>query len=171
MNIGDLVGSLPGAPRAILDRPWVTAELPAGTSSAGTQNFGDQLAALRGAGDVQETGHEVIRGVETTRYHAEIDTQRALDRVDAADRDSVQKALELFGDSMPMDVWIDGDGLPRRVAMKIRTTAAGQSISVDERIDFYDFGADVSVEAPPADEVMPMTDFQALAGGLSRSSA
>lgn len=171
MGFGDLLADAPGAPRAIRERPWVEVEIPEGASSAGTQNFADQLAALRGAGDVQQEGHDEIRGVETTKYHAEIDVQRALDRVASSDRDTVQKALGMFGDSLPMDVWIDDDGLPRRIAMKVHMTTDGHSITVDERMDFYDFGTDVSVEAPPPSEVMSMVEFQALAGGSKRNTA
>ncbi len=171
MGFGDLLADVPGVPRAIRQRPWVTVEIPEGASSAGTQNFADQLAALRGAGDVRQAGHEEIRGVETTKYHAEIDVQRALDRLESADRATVQQALRMFGDSLPMDVWIDADGLPRRIAMKMHMTAEGSSITVRERIDFYDFGTEVSVEAPPPSEVMSMDEFQALADGSNRTSA
>jgi hypothetical protein len=45
---------------------------------------------------VRARGHERIRGVETTRYHAEVDVQRALDAVSRSDRTQVEQALKLF---------------------------------------------------------------------------
>jgi len=69
----------------------------------------------------------------------------------------------LGGHSFPVDVWIDHDGLPRRFAADIEI--AGQA-SVKESVDYTDFGTDVTVEAPPADQVQSLNDFQQAAAGV-----
>jgi hypothetical protein len=160
VDLGELAANSRNAPRSVRERPWIKVAIPGDIASAGTQNFGDQLAALRGAGDVRARGHERIRGVETTRYHAEVDVQRALDAVSRSDRTQVEQALKLFGPSLPIDVWIDGHGLPRRMVMTIHATGNGSSATIDEHLDFFDFGADVSVATPPADLVQSMDEFR-----------
>lgn len=55
------------------------------------------------------------------------------------------------------DVWVGGDGLVRRV-----TVSDGGETSVT--VELFDFGADVEVERPPADEVAELGDL--LQGGF-----
>jgi hypothetical protein len=109
---------------------------------------------------VKEAGTEKIGDVETTKYHAVVQFDKALDRVPDAtlddlniDKQDLAKELDamhgLVGNEMPVDVWIDGDGLLRR--MKMDMTVAGATMSIEMNLDQY--GVDVHVEAPPADQV------------------
>jgi hypothetical protein len=59
--------------------------------------------------------------------------------------------------SSRVDVWIGEDGLVRRV-----TVSDGDG--TDVRLELFDFGADVEVERPPADEVAELGDL--LKGGF-----
>ena len=61
--------------------------------------------------------------------------------------------------TFPMDVWIDGDGLPRRFTMELKIPGAG---SVAMRMDFTDYGRSVDVSAPPASETISMQQLQSL---------
>jgi hypothetical protein len=121
------------------------------------------LQALRGAGDVRLVGHDDIDGTQTDHYHAEVDLQKAIAKVPEQYRDAAARGMKLLGTTFPIDVWIDRDGLPRRFAVDIELPGTG---SVKESIDYTDFGADVSVEAPPADQVQSMDDFQRVASGV-----
>ncbi|HEU4450419.1 MAG TPA: hypothetical protein VFR63_10630 [Gaiellaceae bacterium] len=56
-----------------------------------------------------------------------------------------------------VDVWVGEDGLVRRVAVRARGGA-------DVRLELFDFGADVEVERPSADEVAELGDL--LQGGF-----
>jgi hypothetical protein len=56
-------------------------------------------------------------------------------------------------------VWIDGDGQARKVTTEIDATMG----TVTSSIEYYDFGAAVSVQAPPASDTL---DFSDLLGGL-----
>ena len=76
------------------------------------------LQALRGAGDVPppNLGPETVRGVETDHYRAMVDRRRRWSRYRPVPRAQVpasglETALKV---SLPIDVWIDGDGLARR---------------------------------------------------------
>jgi len=78
-------------------------------------------------------------------------------------RATAAAGMKVLGTSFPVDVWIDGDGLPRRFEIDIEIPGKG---SVKESIDYTDFGADVSIDAPPADQVQSMADFQRAASGV-----
>jgi hypothetical protein len=61
--------------------------------------------------------------------------------------------------TIPADVWVDSDGLARRIQLKLDLgtmagTGGGSDLPVMTiSIDLYDFGVPVHVEAPPADQV------------------
>ena len=80
-----------------------------------------------------------------------IDKQTLIQQLDAM-RESV-------GSDLPVDVWIDGDGLLRRLRMDL--PFEGQHMSMVMDLDEY--GVDVAVEAPPADQV---TDLSSALGDL-----
>lgn len=114
----------------------------------------DILAFLRGtSANVRAVGSERVRGVATTRYRGTIDFARVTPQAPARDR-GVLRALRAFlrfqgVDGIPYDVWVDGDGLARRV----RTETRLASVRVTQTVDFYDFGIDVRVTPPPPEAV------------------
>jgi hypothetical protein len=142
-------------------------------------NLGDANSAVPGLGQsdpsqflayletvsagVTKVGTETIRGVETTHYEATLDLAKAIDRADVPEslRDDLGEIVQKHGASftMPADVWVDNDGLARRVQLKLDLAqVAGTDREtglpvMTMSMDFYDFGVPVHVEAPPADEV------------------
>jgi hypothetical protein len=161
MNMGALLGAR--ADSVLGGKDWVSVDLSQLGAQSGTQNPADMLQSLRGAGDVREVGEQEIDGVSTTQYRAEIDLRKAIDKLPARYRHLAEKGMDLLGASFPVDVWIDHDGLPRRFEMSIDVGSKG---SVKERIDYSDYGADVAIEAPPADQVQSMEDFQRVANSV-----
>lgn len=140
-----------------------------GAASSPTQ----VLETLRGvADDVEELGAEDVRGVETTRYRATVDFEDVLAGVPDEQREQMQAQLDQLGgadiDSLPVEVWIDGDGLARRLEMALEDTGAmGAPGSVTLTIDLFDYGQPFSVEVPPAEEVTPLAEVMpGMAGGL-----
>jgi hypothetical protein len=123
------------------------------------------LQYLRGASeDFEEVGSEEVRGVETTHYRGTVDLRKALEQIPADSRDAFERVLELVGDTkMPFEVWIDNDGLARRMKYEQPLPAGegGQGTSMVLTMDMYDFGVEVDVEPPPDDEVL---DLQELVG-------
>jgi hypothetical protein len=56
--------------------------------------------------------------------------------------------------AMPVDVWVDGDGLVRRVALELDAGAAGSvPVATTMTMDLYDYGTPVDVALPVASEV------------------
>jgi len=161
MNMGALLGAR--ADDLLHGKDWIGIDMSGLGADGGTQNPADMLQSLRGAGDVREVGHTMIDGTETTHYRADIDVQKAMEKVPEKYRATAEQGMKVLGTTFPIDVWIDNDGLPRRFAIDIEIPGKG---SVKESIDYTDFGADVSIDAPPADEVQSMADFQRAASGV-----
>jgi hypothetical protein len=144
-----------------------------GSTSPFSQDPSQILATLNDVSDsVTKVGTEDIRGVETTHYRAQIDLTKAAEK-SGAEASQLEQYKELTGsDTLPEDVWLDNDGLPRRIALDIQpksgSSASAELSKVAFTIDFFDFGkADTdSIVAPPADEVgeLPTSALGGLGG-------
>jgi hypothetical protein len=158
-------------------KTWVKADLDklANTLGSGfgqlvgqsSQNPSDTLAMLRGVGDVEKVGSETLDGTDVTHYRATIDLAKA-----AEQKGVPQTAIDRLRQSgapekLPVDVWIgDDDGLPRKMTMDYDAKTLSSPVSTKMTMTFSNWGSDVTVAAPPADEVF---DATALAGKGSRS--
>ena len=140
----------------------------------GAYDFTQTLEALRGAaGEPEVVGEEDVRGVATTRYRLDLDLAEAIASAPEEQREQLEAAFEQMGGSadlaagvIPVEAWVDEDDLPRRIRMDmtsmLRTMGQGEG-SVTMTMDFFDFGDDVAIEVPSADEV---TSFREAMGGF-----
>jgi hypothetical protein len=121
------------------------------------------LQYLRGASeDFEEVGSEEVRGVETTHYRGTVDLRKALEQIPAESREGFERVLELVGQTkMPFEVWIDDDGLARRMKYEQPLPAGqgSQDASMGLTMEMYDFGTEVDVEPPPANEVIDLQEM------------
>jgi hypothetical protein len=143
---------------------------------AGAFDFTQTLDALRGTvGEPEVVGQEEVRGVATTHYRASMDLAEALEQAPAEQRAQLEAAfgqLEsgALGDAeIPIDVWIDDDDLPRRMRLSMDPMLAALDArdgSITMTMELFDYGDDVSIAIPPADEVTPLSEaFGGLGGG------
>jgi hypothetical protein len=163
-------------------KPWIKFDLEAIGQEQGLDlsqlqqlNQGDPsqiLGYLRGAGTVEDLGTETIDGVETTHYRAIVDLDRVVSQAPAELRPQVQKQIDLLKEQsgiteLPIEVWVDADGLPRRVtySFDLSLTDPESKTSTILTMDFADYGLDVTVEPPPASEVTDVTELSAGAAG------
>ncbi|MDQ2911215.1 MAG: hypothetical protein M3R26_01970 [Actinomycetota bacterium] len=118
------------------------------------------LAYLRGStGKVQELGKEKVKGAETTHYRATIDLEQAARRAKGSTRGSIRRVIDVAGvKKLPVDVWVGEDGYVRKVVYKQHS---GKKQSAKITMELYDFGAPITITAPPAAAVV---DFQELLG-------
>lgn len=144
-------------------------DLSALITQGGGQDPTQVLTYLKAAGgDVTRVGSETVRGVATTHYKATIDFKRVPESAPAEQRAAVRRSIneliELSGtSSAPLEVWIDGDGLARRILTTTTTGTAAQRIKLRQRIELYDFGTKVDVTIPPAGETVDAGDLGQLA--------
>ena len=132
----------------------------------------ETLAYLKAAGEVTEVADEKVRGVDTTRYSATIDLRKVPDLAPANLRDRVRRTIdqliEMTGKStQPMDVWVDEEGLVRRMSFTQALASGGQTTRVKSVTEMYDFGTAVEVDVPPANQVSDLQELMEQAKGAS----
>lgn len=158
-------------------KEWASVDLATslGQSGLGSLDLTQQqdpaqtLQYLRAASTgVKEDGSATVRGVETTRYTGRLDFRKALDagleklELSPAERQRARAGMkwmldQLGANGVPFEVFVDGDGLLRRMTMHMNMTVEGEEMSMKMLIDYFDFGVDVDVEAPPAGDVSDVT--------------
>jgi hypothetical protein len=113
----------------------------------------ETLALLDGVSDdgVQRTGEEDVQGVHTTRYQADLDVARALRRSTVGiDPETLRRfAGNIEAKTLTVTVWIDDDGLVRRLRVPLPTLTI--------TTEYRDFGAAVDV-APPTNHVIDVSE-------------
>jgi hypothetical protein len=128
----------------------------------GTTDPSQLLETLRGvADDVTEEGREAVRGVETTRYGATIDLGRALEEAPADQRERLEALVADLGDELtevPITVWVDDEGLPRRLTMELGFGSTTDLPSATMSIELFDYGEPVDIVVPSEDDVTPMAE-------------
>lgn len=154
-------------------KPWIEFDLQkigkkmginfgALMNSSTTSDPTQSLAYLQAASNsIQNLGTESVGGVTTTHYHAVVDMRKAMKvmvarapRPDkAAVRSTYQNLLAQTGiTTYPMDVWVDGQGLVRKMHLQMPVATSGGE-SMDMTMQLSDFGAPVNVSPPPASQV------------------
>ncbi len=128
----------------------------------------DVLEALRGlTGEIETVGTEELRGVETTHYRAVLDPVELAKRATAGHADATSLVDELSTQGgvtdVPLDVWIDANGLVRKLSLDFTATDASsaQSSHVALAFELWDYGERVEIDVPPASQVV---DASALRG-------
>ena len=111
---------------------------------------------------VTKIGEEEIRGVPTSRYRAVVDLNllesQAPPGKEAEWSAYVQTLRDRIGlDFIPVEVWVDDDGLIRRLYHEHGFATEGTSAVVTTEL--YDFGVDVNVKAPPPGQVAALDDL------------
>jgi hypothetical protein len=136
------------------------------------------LESLRGVtGEPEVVGQEDVHGVATTHYRATMSLADAVAQVPQARRAEVEAALEQLGEvgdaEMPVDVWIDGDDLPRRMTLDMGAAfgaIAGEDAGATMTIELFDYGQPVDIEIPSPDEVTPFREVMDGLGDLGEAS-
>ena len=156
--------------------PWVSIDLTKATGvdlgqlSQLSQNPADQLEMLRAASDsVEKRGEKEVRGVQTTHFHAVVNIRKSLDEglknLPEKDREKTKRALEAIVaqsglDTIPVDVFLDDQGVLRRMVMDMEMAVgeASEKLRMVMTMDMFDFGTEVDVTAPPASQVTDITE-------------
>jgi len=158
-------------------KEWASVDLAKSLEQAGLgsldltqqQDPAQTLQYLRAASTgVAEDGGATVRGVETTRYTGRLDFRKALDagleklELSPAERQRARVGMQWMLDQLgakgvPFEVFVDQDGLVRRMTMHMNMTVEGEQMSMKMSIDYFDFGVDVNVQAPPARDVYDAT--------------
>src|SRR5262245_7696973 len=124
------------------------------------------LSLLKAASSsgVTSEGTEEIRGIDTTHYSAEVDLAKAIDSAPKRDRRALRRSLRILKSAdaetiVPVDVWVDREGLARRVR---QAWPVVDDEEFEMTFDYFDFGVPVDVKAPASDQVMTEKEFDAM---------
>jgi len=136
---------------------WIKLDLAqlAGNNSLGTAT--DPCSTLSMLKNVPGTavtklGDDTVNGESATHYQVKLDINTLLAN------SPLKKLVDQLGSAgmpstIPLDLWIDGQGRPARLVMDLAFTIQGQSIKEDLTIDLHDWGTPVSVTAPDPSQV------------------
>jgi hypothetical protein len=162
MNLGALSSQVPGG------KQWIRLDLSKLGSSQGV-DFNkllsgsglqptDLLSLLKTEGaTVSKVGRATVDGVAATHYHVVVDMAKALEARGLTSPMLAGVAAEM--PTVPEDVWIGKDGLVHRIRLSFGLDQQGKQMQMSMAMDLYDYGANVSIVAPPASAVFDATDF------------
>jgi hypothetical protein len=172
-------------PEGTAPTPWVRLDLEDAEGIPGLESIQDltndpsrNLSFLQGVtGEVEEVGQEEVRGAEATHYRFMVDLEQAAQQAPEENRAFLQQQIETLGvTELPTELWLDGEDrivrqsynldlgqvqVPQATEGAEQPQLTGQVATV---IEYFDFGREVTVEPPPAEEV---TDFADLLGGTA----
>jgi LppX_LprAFG lipoprotein len=113
----------------------------------------DLLSMLKGEGaKVRTVGPATVDGVSTTQYRVTIDVAKALQARGAS---PLLGAAAAQAPTIPADVWIGKDGLVRRIKVSYGVAHTHAAMTMD----LYDYGAHVTIAAPPSSSVVDATQL------------
>ncbi|MCB1016344.1 MAG: hypothetical protein KDB10_14705 [Acidimicrobiales bacterium] len=145
--------TLPGLGCQFLDVGDLLADAGAGGTAMDPGTVLDQLRAVDDG--VVDEGPLDVRGVETTHLSASYTLRDALDVLPEDQADALRELYAILPSDyldteQRVDVFVDGDGLLRRVQVASPgPDVSGVSVPDSTTIlDYFDFGVDVAVEAP-----------------------
>ena len=106
---------------------------------------------LTASKDVHKAGKETVGGVSTTHYTGTIVLTDALNKLSTDQRTQAQKIFGQNGlDKLNFDTWIDGQQLPRKLAL---ATTKGSKVDFTTTMTYTGFNSPVSITAPPQSQV------------------
>lgn len=128
-----------------------------------------QLQPLLASGDLHKVGTETVDGVQAEHYSGTVNPATAFDSSLAAQNLTADQIAQLKSfmkasgvSTETIDVWVAANGLPVRETVSSSTSAG--AFKMDMHLS--DWGAPVSISAPPADQV---SDIGSMMGGLGAS--
>lgn len=159
----------------------ISGELPGGKEWLAMQPFlghseqeamvggGDPDSALRMFtavdGSFQEMGREKVRGVPTSRYRTSISLNGYAELLRDEGKDELADHYEKLATLMPGPVigeaWIDDKEIVRRnrVVMEMPGESGQPAMTMDMRMDLFDFGARPEIGLPDSSRVFDATPY------------
>ncbi len=122
----------------------------------------EMLDALRSAaGDVEDLGADVVRGTDVTHYRMMVDLRELEAMLPEDEASSLDDDLGELNPEVPVDFWLDGDGQLRRVLLVLDSPEAvdSEAATITLDVELFDFGQDLGIEPPPADQILTEDDL------------
>ncbi len=114
------------------------------------------LEQFKEAGTIESSAEEDLNGTPTTHYKIAVDVQKLADQQqDPTLKQAMQEAIRSGLKDFPVELWVDEENLPVRMAIEMPTAdpASGKTVPVKVQVDYTNWGEPVDIQAPPADQV------------------
>ncbi|MDT0382040.1 hypothetical protein RM572_25070 [Streptomyces sp. DSM 42041] len=163
-----------GAVAESAEDPEMAEAMTSGLDNLG-QSPAQQMGMLLDSPNVKFAGEEKIDGVATRHYTGSLTIEEALkankslEVLEEKEREQLLDQLEASGiEEYRIEAWVNEEDLPVRIDVGMETPEG----TVDMTQKMSDFGADVSVDAPPASETIDlMKMLEELQGAGSTAGA
>jgi hypothetical protein len=162
MQLGFLSSQLPGGKQWIkldVSKLGKAAGLDLGKLMSGTQfQPSDLLGMLTSEGaKIQRLGPATVDGVATTHYRVTIDLAKVLQSKGLTS--PLLNGITAQMKTATSEVWIGKDGLVRRVKISYNVPHGATPMRMAMTMSLYDYGAHLSIAAPPSSQVFDATSF------------
>jgi hypothetical protein len=162
LRLRPLASQIPGGKQWIkldISELGKSAGVEVGKLMSGSQlQPSDLLGMLRSEGaTIRKIGSATIGGTATTHYRVTVDLAKALESKGLASPLLGSVAAQM--PKLPEDVWIGTDGLVRRVGLSYGFPRAGHRIRMHMTLNISDYGAHVTIAAPPSSQVFDATQL------------
>ncbi|WP_255638167.1 hypothetical protein [Amycolatopsis sp. DSM 110486] len=168
------------------DKPWIKitpgASDPLSQAMSGTLGSTSQasdptelLDRIAEAGQILSSDQTTLDGEKVNHYKMDLDLDKALDQftvsMPAAARAKVDQQLKGKHVMLPAELWVDKNQLPREITfdetalMQAAGAGAGTTGIGKVTLKYSDWGAPVTITAPPADQVTDMSEIVKKLGG------
>ncbi|MCQ6555175.1 hypothetical protein NPS70_18555 [Streptomyces sp. C10-9-1] len=132
-----------------------------------------QLAILLDSPNLKHVGSEKIGDVDTEHYEGSLTVAEMLEANSSLDVLTPEQREELLGsveqsgiENYDIEVWVDGDGYPARMNMGMDTPEGVIAMTAE----YSDYGAEIAVETPPADQTVDLAEMLAELGAAMEES-
>jgi hypothetical protein len=160
MRLGFLSSQLPGGKQWIkldVSKLGKAAGVDVGKLMSGTQfQPSDLLGMLTSEGaKIQKLGPATVDGVATTHYSVTIDLAKALQSKGLTS--PLLNGITAQMRTATAEVWIGKDGLVRRIKISYNVPHGAMPMRMAMTMSLYDYGAHLSIAAPPSSQVFDAT--------------
>ncbi|NIH78722.1 hypothetical protein [Amycolatopsis viridis] len=149
-------------------KPW--AKLPQGSEAAKalgasldqaeSNNPAQSLEQIQKAGTITRSEQTTLDGQQVSHYWVNIDVAKAADELAGTGMpaEMLDRLKSMNGVTFPLELWLNNDQLPVQVTedlspMMKAVGAPAESQQATVKMKYTDWGAPVTVTAPPADQV------------------
>lgn len=176
------------------ERPWIRLDLDevepedvdepiVGFNAVSPVAWSELLAGAL-SGSVERGKTATVNGVELTHYTANVDREKMFTEfldgmVDDRDLTELGEVFEVIGLRSlvtPAEVWLDGDGLPRKIIFEAEQRVDRHNVfSLTLTYELSDFGTPVQIDVPEEDRTIEVDTIQQLLAetgieGLARAA-
>lgn len=155
---------IPGQPSA----PWMKFDVTAMVGQKGVADMGSYLSIMAGVTKSSEVGKENVRGVDTTHHKVTVDPKKIAEKYPEM-KEFIASMMKMAENVAPgstkgveeeankpveYDLWVDKAGQVARIVQEFKTQGEdGKDVTGRSTTEFYDYGKEVEIAAPPADQI------------------